>query len=213
MARSVYQWIAAHPKIASAFQCFCRDARNHRIFRKALCNDGTRANHATVAQFHILQDHGLGTNPAPVPNFDAPLPHWERLRINALSEFMITVCDVDIGAEQILITDFDNAACINHQMPIEVVMVTDPYADVVTVGVLRPQPTALRESVIASDLDLAKSATTPAAFHSVTDALAHSKHPVGGQANSTRQSSGDPQKECFNVQCASAPSIGFPEMT
>src|SRR4029077_2036072 len=110
-----------------------------------------------------------------------PAVHRQLARAEAGSELVGAVGDIHVGGEHVVIADLDRAAGIDHHVSIEIIRVANADADIRTVGVLRPQPAALRERIVVTDFDLAAPADPAASFHAIVLSLAHSEAAVDPQ--------------------------------
>ena len=80
---------------------------------------------------------------------------------------MIRISDIDVGAEHIVIAYLDVAAGINHQVSIEIVVISNSNPDAVVVSILRPQTTACCERVVVAQDDVCQTTAAPS-FHAIT---------------------------------------------
>lgn len=179
--------------------------RNHT--RGDACYDPTRsyrtrhdsacAYNATVAELYILQNHRLRPDPAPIANPNATSIHRRSTRRDTRPVAMVAVGNIDVGSEHIEIANFDETACVNHHMAIEIVAVADLDPNVGVIDVFRPQPATLREGVIASDRDLIAASNPAASLHAIFCPLPHSEHPVRPQAHAADRAAWHAKQQRF----------------
>jgi hypothetical protein len=68
----------------------------------------------------------------------APIQLWlPILTLPTRTELVIGVCDLDIRIENLLGTDFDQTASIDHFVMVEIVPASDPHSDVVIVHIVK----------------------------------------------------------------------------
>jgi hypothetical protein len=149
--------------------------------RKTSRNNRSGSHDAAIAQLNILQDHSLCPNPASIANLYVPSLHGQGFCGYPRFSTVITVCDINIRPEHILVPDLDAAASIDHEIAIEVISAAYADAKIIKALVEGPQPAPLGEGVVASNLYLPHSPTASAAFHAIVTALLHAKKAIHEQ--------------------------------
>jgi hypothetical protein len=91
---------------------------------------------------------------------------------------MIRIGDVNVRPEHILVTDLNQAAGVNHDIPVEVIAISNPNSNSGVLMTIRPKPATLRKGIVRSDLDLGTAADSSVAFHPVVFSGFHSERTI-----------------------------------
>src|SRR5713226_2515780 len=130
--------------ILSAYALACaadrtgRYARHHLAGLNRVGHDRARGHHATIAKPNPLENDRFRADPAPITDTDIASVHGPFARQRAMTELVIAIGDVHIGAEHVVVADLDRSTCVNHHVAIEIVRVPDSNSNARKVGVFGP---------------------------------------------------------------------------
>jgi hypothetical protein len=140
---------------------------------KTFVNHRAGADDTSVAELNVFQNYRLRANPAVVADFNPPAFHRQLVRRNAFFKAVIAVGDIHVGAEHILVSNFNATARVDHEIAIKIVAASDPNPNSIKILIEWPEPAALGECIVVADFDLTKSTASPASLHSIPLSLLH----------------------------------------
>src|SRR5262245_38026198 len=116
-----------------------------------------------------------------------------------MSKLMIAVCYIYVRPDHILITHFDIAASVDHDIAIKIIRAAYTYSDVREIYVVWPQPASFGKSVAVTDYDLLTSAHAPAPLHAIFSTLLHAKDTIREQSQPARRATRDSHEDRFEI--------------
>jgi hypothetical protein len=119
------------------------------------------------------------------------------LRTYIIADTMIAVGYVNVWADHVLVTDLDQSARIKHEIAIEIISVADTNPDALIFGVDRPEPRALGEGIIRTNLDLRAPTYTTAPFDPIAWTQLHTKQTIHQNPNAAGRTSRSRQEQVF----------------
>ena len=163
-----------------------------------MSDDRPGCHHTPITQPHSFKDYRSRPYPAAIADHDSATIHWKIGWAQSIFELVIAISDIHIRAEHVAVADFNIPTCINHNITVEIIPISNPNLGASKIGVLRPKPAALGKGVIVANYNLAASADATAALHPILRSLLHAESAIEQQTQSATRATRHTQKKRFN---------------
>ena len=110
---------------------------------------------------------------------------------------MVGVCDVNAWPKHVVVSDLDKAASVDHAITIEIIELSNLYANAVMVFIVWPEPAAFGEGIFRANPDV-RWAPDSNILEAAMRSNGHAKRPIDCNAAAANESVLSSEKESFD---------------